>query len=180
MRLNRPLAFGKWVPTAMAMGPMLRELYNNSQKGLLGAEQCFYWPRAALVQYWRSFDDLERFARDPNDPDFPAWRRFNQIVGTGASASGTRPTRSKRVTTKRSTTSCPCSAWPKRRKTYRAKADWRPPPANEAGRKRARFAVSFGAARVGCSNPARKEIHGTLIAAHMAADCRRVATASSR
>ena len=69
----------------MAMGPMRRKLYNNSQKGLLGAEQFFYWPRAALVQYWRSFDDLERFARDPNDPDFPAWRRFNQTVGTDGS-----------------------------------------------------------------------------------------------
>jgi len=94
----------------MAMGPMLRELYNNSQKGFLGAEQFFHWPGAASIQYWRSVDDLERFARDPNDPHFPAWRSFNQAVGTGASASGTRPTRSERVTTKRSTTTCPCSA----------------------------------------------------------------------
>jgi len=110
MRVHRPLAVRKWVPTAMVMGPMLRELYNNPQKGFLGAEQFFYWPGAASIQYWRSFDDLERFARDPNDPHFPAWRCFNQAVGTGASASGTRPTRSERVTTKRSTTTCPCSA----------------------------------------------------------------------
>jgi hypothetical protein len=85
MRVNRPLAFRKWVPTAMAMGPMLRELYGNPQKGFLGAEQFFYWPGAALVQYWRSFDELERFARDPNDPHFPAWRRFNETVGTDGS-----------------------------------------------------------------------------------------------
>lgn len=85
MRVNRPLAFKKWVPTARAMGPMLRELYENPQKGFLGAEQFFYWPGAALVQYWRSFDDLERFARDPDDHHFPAWRRFNQTVGTDGS-----------------------------------------------------------------------------------------------
>jgi hypothetical protein len=85
MRVNRPLAFRKWVPTARAMGPMLRELYDNPQKGFLGAEQFFYWPGAALVQYWRSFDDLERFARDPNDPHLPAWRRFNETVGTDGS-----------------------------------------------------------------------------------------------
>ncbi len=85
MRVNRPLAFRKWMPTVMAMGPMIRELHNSPQKGFLGAEQFLYWPGTALVQYWRSFDDLERFARDPNDPHFPAWRRFNQTVGTDGS-----------------------------------------------------------------------------------------------
>lgn len=85
MRVNKPLALRKWVPTAMAMGPMLRELHRSPQKGFLGAEQFFYWPGAALVQYWRSFDDLERFARDPNDPHFPAWRRFNKSVGSDGS-----------------------------------------------------------------------------------------------
>ena len=28
-RINRPLAFNKWIPVAQAMGPMLKELYAN-------------------------------------------------------------------------------------------------------------------------------------------------------
>ena len=49
MCVNQPLAFKKWVPTARAMGPMLRELQQNPQKGLLGVEQFLYWPGAVLV-----------------------------------------------------------------------------------------------------------------------------------
>jgi hypothetical protein len=85
MRVNRPLAFRKWFPTAWAMGPMLRELYKNPQKGFLGAETFFYWPGVGLIQYWRSFEDLEKFARDPNDPHLPAWQRFNRVVKSDGS-----------------------------------------------------------------------------------------------
>ncbi|CAA9466527.1 MAG: hypothetical protein AVDCRST_MAG02-3167 [uncultured Rubrobacteraceae bacterium] len=78
MRINRPLAIRKWLPTARAMGPMLRELYKHPEKGFLGGEFFFYGRGPALVQYWRSFDDLEKFARDPDDPHMPAWQRFNR------------------------------------------------------------------------------------------------------
>jgi Domain of unknown function (DUF4188) len=37
------------------------------------------------VQYWRSFEDLERFARNPDDPHLPAWRHFNRTVGSDGS-----------------------------------------------------------------------------------------------
>ncbi|MGH3089949.1 MAG: DUF4188 domain-containing protein [Rubrobacteraceae bacterium] len=85
MRINKFFAFGKWVPTARAMGPMLKELHRNPERGFLGAETFLYWPGIALVQYWRSFEDLERFARDRDAPHLPAWRRFNRIVGSGGS-----------------------------------------------------------------------------------------------
>jgi hypothetical protein len=85
MRINRFFAFGKWVPVARAMGPMLRELYEHPEKGFLGAEFFLYWRGPALLQYWRSFEDLERFARNPDDPHLPAWRRFNRTVGADGS-----------------------------------------------------------------------------------------------
>jgi hypothetical protein len=85
IRVNRPLQFRKWIPTAQAMGPMLRELYQNPSKGFLGAETFIYWPGVTLVQYWRSFEDLERFASNPSDPHLPAWQRFNRTVGSDGS-----------------------------------------------------------------------------------------------
>jgi hypothetical protein len=44
-----------------------------------------YWRGPALIQYWRSFEDLERFARNPDDPHLPAWQRFNRTVGSDGS-----------------------------------------------------------------------------------------------
>ncbi|MGB3683301.1 MAG: DUF4188 domain-containing protein, partial [Rubrobacteraceae bacterium] len=85
MRINRPLEVRKWGPTAYAMGPMLRELHRSPEKGFLGAETFLYWPGIALVQYWRSFEDLEHYARDPDAAHFPAWRKFNQRVGSNGS-----------------------------------------------------------------------------------------------
>ena len=85
MRINRFFAFRKWIPTMRAMGPMLRELYQHPEKGFLGAEFFLYWRGPALVQYWRSFEDLERFARNQDDPHLPAWRRFNGLVGSDGS-----------------------------------------------------------------------------------------------
>jgi hypothetical protein len=85
MRINNFVAVNKWLPTMRAMGPMLHELYQHPEKGFLGGEFFLFWRGPALVQYWRSFEDLERFARNPEDPHLPAWRRFNQTVGSDGS-----------------------------------------------------------------------------------------------
>ncbi len=85
LRINRFFAFSKWVPTARAMPPMLRTLYQNPEKGFLGGYTFLYWRGVGMVQYWRSFKDLERFARNPSDPHAGAWQRFNQLVGADGS-----------------------------------------------------------------------------------------------
>jgi len=85
MRVNKFFAFRKWIATAMAMGPMIRTLYEHPEKGYLGAQTFVYWRGVATVQYWRSFEDLERFARDKNDPHLGAWRRFNKSIGSDGS-----------------------------------------------------------------------------------------------
>ena len=81
MRVNRIFAVRKWLPTAQAMTTMLRALYTYPDKGFMGGQTILYWRGLGLIQYWRSFDDLERFARSPAEPHLAAWRRFNQTIG---------------------------------------------------------------------------------------------------
>jgi Monooxygenase af470-like len=35
-----------------------------------------------MIQYWRSFDHLEAYARNPSHAHWPAWTRFNRRVRT--------------------------------------------------------------------------------------------------
>jgi Monooxygenase af470-like len=81
MRINQWWRLDKWLPVAQAMVPMLRALYTHPEKGFLHAEYYFNFSGPVLIQYWRSFEDLERFARAPSDPHLAAWKAFNQAVG---------------------------------------------------------------------------------------------------
>ena len=85
MRINKLLAFGKWIPVVRAMRPMVEHLLAHKELGLMHAQTYAYWRGAALVQYWRSFEHLERFARDPSLTHLDAWRRFNRAVGADGS-----------------------------------------------------------------------------------------------
>ena len=80
MRINKPWKPAKWWPVFVAMPRMLSYLQNHPEKGLLGYRQALL-PAPILVQYWRSFADLERFARDKDDPHLEPWRKFNRTVG---------------------------------------------------------------------------------------------------
>jgi hypothetical protein len=85
MRVNKFFAFRKWIATAMAMGPMIHTLYEHPEKGFLGAQTFFNLRGVVTIQYWRSFEDLERFARDKNDPHLAAWKQFNKSIGSDGS-----------------------------------------------------------------------------------------------
>ena len=85
MRINKPLRIDKWLPVASAMGPMLRTLITNPEKGFLHGEYFWNFSGPALIQYWRTFEDLENFARNPSDSHLAAWKRFNQAVGADGS-----------------------------------------------------------------------------------------------
>jgi hypothetical protein len=76
MRINRWWKIHKWLPVAMAMPKMLKELSANPESGFLGAE----FSLGVIVQYWRTFDHLEAYAKDRNALHYPAWKAFNTHV----------------------------------------------------------------------------------------------------
>lgn len=87
MRVNRLRAVKQWLPVAQAMGPMMKALSEDPGKGLLGSHTFFRgWPlETCMVSYWRSFEDLTRFARSDDDPHWAAWQQFMRNVGAGSS-----------------------------------------------------------------------------------------------
>jgi Domain of unknown function (DUF4188) len=80
MRMNRPWKLRRTLFVLGAMRPMVSELEAQPELGLLRAEYGWFYGGPALVQHWRSFEDLERYARGADALHLPAWRRFNQLV----------------------------------------------------------------------------------------------------
>jgi hypothetical protein len=54
------------------MKAMLDHLVAHPEKGLLG----YTMGLPVIVQYWRSFEHLEAFARDDSDPHTATWREY--------------------------------------------------------------------------------------------------------
>lgn len=81
MRINRPWKLHKWIPVSAAMAPMLRELSKRKELGMLGFHTWIGPSGPLLVQYWRSVEQLEDFAKEARLPHRPAWKRFNKLVG---------------------------------------------------------------------------------------------------
>jgi hypothetical protein len=83
MRINKPWKPWKWGPVFFAMPRMLRELGENKDMGLLCARLALFSPLSPVViQYWRSFEQLDAFARDRDATHWPAWTKFNKSVGS--------------------------------------------------------------------------------------------------
>jgi len=79
MRINRLWKIHKWLPVALAMPRMLRELEEDPNSGFLGVESWVGNPTIAL-QYWRSFEHLEQYAKNSSRLHRPAWAAFNRAV----------------------------------------------------------------------------------------------------
>ncbi len=148
MRLNHPLRIRKWWPVAAAMPRMLKVLSQHPELGCLGFQQWF-GRTTILVQYWRDFDSLDRFAKDRDLPHLEPWRRFNRAVRAsgdvgiwhetfrGSGPGNTRP----------STATCRSSAWrqppricpPPARATPQPPASAPAPPTSRPSRRTDRY-----------------------------------------
>ena len=78
--LKHPVRSFKDLGGQRGMPAMLKHLMeNHPEKGLLGFEQAGL---TTTIQYWRSFEHLERFAKDDSDPHLAIWRSYWKRVGT--------------------------------------------------------------------------------------------------
>src|SRR5690348_7672060 len=78
MRINKPWKVHKWLPVLLAMPHMIKELEKRPDAGFLGHNGI---GAKVMVQYWRSFEQLEAYARDRDAAHWPAWVNFNKKVG---------------------------------------------------------------------------------------------------
>ncbi len=79
MRINKLWKIHKWLPVFLAMPRMLGELERHPESGFLG----HIMGLPVIVQYWRSFEDLEAYARSQDHEHWPAWVAFNKRIGNG-------------------------------------------------------------------------------------------------
>jgi hypothetical protein len=79
-RFNRPLQAVRALRDLggkNGMPAMLKYLMAHPERGMLGYQSF----GLVNVQYWRSFEHLEAFAKDRDDPHLDVWRRYWKRVG---------------------------------------------------------------------------------------------------
>jgi hypothetical protein len=81
MRINKLRKIHLWLPVMRAMPRMLRELASRPELGLLGHQTWFGGRNVLVVQYWRSTEQLMRYAHDRDADHLPAWRDFHRRIG---------------------------------------------------------------------------------------------------
>ena len=81
MRVNRWWKVRQWLRTVRAMGRILPELHAHPELGMLGAE-AWFGRTTLMVSYWKSQNHLFDYAKLRNAEHLPAWRAFNQHVGS--------------------------------------------------------------------------------------------------
>src|SRR5579875_1996556 len=80
MRFNKLWKVHAWAPVFAAMPRMIAELQRQPELGFLGANTWF-GRTTLMVQYWRSFEALEAYAKARDRAHLPAWAAFNRAVG---------------------------------------------------------------------------------------------------
>lgn len=83
-RINQPWKVSAWLPVFQAMPKMLRELARQPELGLLGGQFAGF----TIIQYWRSTEHLNAYAKAREHEHLPAWRAFNRNARKAAGAVG--------------------------------------------------------------------------------------------
>jgi hypothetical protein len=81
MRINKFWKIHKWIPVFFSMPRMIKELATTPDSGFLSYEMWF-GRTTIMVQYWRSKDQLLAYATNKDAEHLPAWKAFNQSIGS--------------------------------------------------------------------------------------------------
>ena len=81
MRINRSLFLWLWFPFVFVFYRMVKRLRKFKDSGMLNAHLILMPRGVGVIQYWESFDKLEKFAKDKNDTHVPNNKRFKKFVG---------------------------------------------------------------------------------------------------
>ncbi len=79
MRFNKPWKVKAWGPVFLAMPKMLKTIGEHPELGCLGTH-AWVGRTTIMLQYWRSFEALDHFARDKDLPHLEPWRAFNRAI----------------------------------------------------------------------------------------------------
>ena len=83
MRINKLWKVWKWLPVVAAMPRMVKELEAHSELGMLSARPQVGLRNLWFLQYWKSAEHLQAYARSDDKAHLPAWQAFNRKIGTG-------------------------------------------------------------------------------------------------
>jgi hypothetical protein len=72
MHINTLWRVWEWLPSFLAMGPMIVELYKNPELGFLSARTEMAGRTITVVQYWKTFEALEAYAANAERKHCPA------------------------------------------------------------------------------------------------------------
>jgi hypothetical protein len=81
-RFNKPWKLFKNLWFLNTMPKMLKELEKKPEMGLLGYRQTIGGGGTTVIQYWRSFEQLEAWSRSKDSTHFPNWVKFNKRIGS--------------------------------------------------------------------------------------------------
>lgn len=88
MTINKPWRPDQWLPTLVAMRPMLQELSKEPDLGLLGFQTTIGSRGPTLIQYWSSLEKLYAYATRTDAEHRPAWAKFNRRAAKARGAVG--------------------------------------------------------------------------------------------
>lgn len=83
MRVNKWWMLPIVWAVAASMTRMMRELVTDPSLGLLSSEG-YFGRTTMMVQYWRSFEDLDRYAHAKERQHLPTWRAWIKKWAEGA------------------------------------------------------------------------------------------------